>query len=253
MGRAVAPSPKLTDADKRILALLSKIIIENLDGVADNRSSDMLTLTDAQAGELLRLLEQLMQSETFLRKLSFVNLIVDASPDDPKLDLKLVRLTGKRPIAAGIGMTSETMRKWRVRLGVCPPIGPKDPAPMTFGHFLKMEERLLAALDVDPRVADLVLRVAARSEYALRELLLAISGGILDEAKSPRVLRLGALKRMFVPLLSDTHIRELPRERVGALFMAISDMSVMFTTRDWGVAGTMSNICAGLAMYNVHK
>lgn len=248
MGHSVRPQPNLSNVDKRILYALTRIIVENLDGVANNKASENFVLSDSQARELVHLLGELAQSEAFLRKLSFVNSIVDTPQNDPKLDIKLVRLTGKRPIAAGIGMTSETMRKWRVRLGVSPAVQPNDPSPMTFTHFLKMEEKLLRELGVDPRVADLVLRVAARSEAALRALLLAINGEISDGAKSKRVLRLEHLRRDFVGLLSDAHIRELPKDTVVGLFTVIPDLSVLFTTRDWGVAGTMSTMCGGISM-----
>jgi len=242
------PSPKLSETDKALLLLLSKILIENVEGISENLDQSQVVLTDEQAEKLCGLLEQLMQEESFFRRLAFVNQIIDTDPLDEKLDLKLVRITGKRPFAAGMGMTSENMRKWRVRLGVAPKKSLHDPVPMTFTHFLKMEEKLLNKMDVNPRVSALALQAASQNEGAFLQLLRAINGDPKNSAHVSSVVRLQHLRRKFIEPLSDPHKRELPKERVVGLFTVISNTSVLFTTRDWGVAGTISTMCGGFSM-----
>lgn len=245
--RIIRPSPGLSDTDKRILNLLSIIITESLEESLSNKFSAHAVLSDAQARELLRLLQALLEDERFLRKLAFANLIADTSPSDISLDIKLVRLTGKRPIGAGIGMTSASMRKWRVRLGALRPSLQRDPSPMTFAHFVKMEQKLLEELEVDPRVIDAVLRLASHSEPAFRRLIAAINGAAADRADSPRIFRLSDFRKLTTSL-ADRHLRELPKDKAIGLFTLISNTTVIFTTRDWGVAGTISTMCGGLAI-----
>ncbi|MBS0269150.1 MAG: hypothetical protein JSS54_09245 [Proteobacteria bacterium] len=248
MSQRNKPPANLSQIDKAVLRLLSKILIENVDGCGGNHEPGKVSLSDHQASELLELLEILIQDERFFRRLAFVNQIVDASPLDEKLDLKLARLTGKRPIGAGIGMTSENMRKWRVRLGASFPQQANDPLPMTFTHFLKLEQKLLNELGVDPRVAGLVMNAAARNEQVFLSLLRSINGQNGPAAEAPKVFRLQDLTRKFLKPLSDAHVREFPKDRVVGLFTMVSNTSILFTTRDWGVAGTISTLCGGFSM-----
>src|SRR5262245_62738231 len=68
------PTPKLSSNEKRLLALMARLLLEKLDRLPSqsNLSGDQIALTDAEAEELLQLLDQLVSSSEFTRACFFV-------------------------------------------------------------------------------------------------------------------------------------------------------------------------------------
>jgi hypothetical protein len=134
------------------------------------------------------------------------------------------------------------MATWRwaefeVRLGIRSLSHPRA-QPMPFEHFLQMERRLLETLGLHPAVIDLALRFVG-SQRATVE--------ISRHGKAPAISRdpsgnlaWTTLKHQVSQLFGDKFRRDVSRERISALLVIMANTSVLFTTRDWDVAGTLS-------------
>lgn len=225
---------------------MAELLLEFCGTPGGNAPAGHVLLSEQDARQLLELMESLLEDERFIRRLQYVKTMLETSGHELELERKLVRLTGKRPIAAGIGMTAENMRKRRVRIGVLRQSRERDPSPVTFQHFLKMEELLYNDLGVGPAVSELLLRVAVQNEVALMALVRAVH----DEKRvhPPSSLSLGAIKRAFVSRLREAHSKEMPANKLIGLTTLVANGSVLFTTRDWDAIGVLSQLGAALAM-----
>ena len=139
-----------------------------------------------------------------------------------------------------------SMRWWEfeARLGFSekarPIVGVK---PMQYDHFKNMERRLLEDVGVHPRIISLIghLIESERSK--------------IDQIRSGEwILRHGDIKRLVIEpffQLQDKDSSFLDRHvttgQIAGAFTIVADISVIFTTRDWSVAGTLSTM-AGAAM-----
>ena len=247
MGNFGAPQPEMTTQEQRLIALLTEVLLDVPITSKTNLRHDDFALTDKQALELLHLLEKIINEDRFIRRTDFIRLMSTANDNDPKLDLKLLRVSGKRTIGMGVGMTSKKMRQWRIRLGTIPATEKTDPTPMTFTHFLKMEERLLSELRVHPRIAELILAAAASNEERCLALVRGVNSLANDTAQKSRFPGAGTVRRIFVAPLKNGATTFSQNQLVG-LAGLITNTSVLFTTRDWGVAGQLSAVCANIAM-----
>jgi hypothetical protein len=113
---------------------------------------------------------------------------------------------------------------------------------MTFDHFDRMERKLLASTGINQRVVNLLMAML-RAERERIEKIRTGEYGIPGD---------GVRAVLLTPLdmLQKRHAREIPSERIAAAILLVSDLGVLFTTRDWGVTGTLSamaSACAALA------
>jgi hypothetical protein len=112
---------------------------------------------------------------------------------------------------------------------------------MSFDHFQAMEARLLRASGVPQEVVAEALHLIKSRQADVEEIRIG-----------HRPLQHGTLKRLLLqPFLrwgskmSPTLEREVTVEQVSSTMLLVADVSVLFTTRDWGGAGTVSTMASG--------
>ncbi|HEX8571804.1 MAG TPA: hypothetical protein VF759_03530 [Allosphingosinicella sp.] len=233
-----APQPALSPVEKRILRVLAEALLDMpADWRASNLPSGQVPLSDRAAADLLPLLEDYVASKKFLERTEFVELMGSegSSRRTREIYLQGRSAAGRTRVAA-----SWQWGDFQLRLGIGRDIVRGSSARyMHFSHFLRMEERLLAELQLHPRVKALVIQMVVDRKPEIE--------GIRDGRMS---IRRGSVRDVPKPVMEELrHTKPdgghmLPLGKVIALTTLTADLSVMFTTRDWGVAGTLSAMAA---------
>ena len=135
-------------------------------------------------------------------------------------------------------------RQWadfRARLGLPTPAYASAVPRMDAMQFVEMEVRLLRALEVHPALEKLIESLVIRRTDLFERF-----------EKRERILSAGQMRRDIFSLvdrlknsLGGIHVSKTQLVGVATV---VSDITVMFSTRDWGVAGTLSTIAGGIAM-----
>jgi hypothetical protein len=239
------PTPVYSDADKRLLVLLSKLLLECIDSDAagSNLPSGMVALTEKEADELVSSLEKLVNSREFMETCYFVEgLTLPEAMQDPRI--REIYLSRRKQRGRTRLMASTHWAEFLVRLGLgrYAAWGVRA-SPMDFEYFQRMEQRMLSASGLHPKVIELVMDVIHSQTTRLQEI-----------RSGERLLKHGTVK----PLVADPIFRwrasrqgpqdlQISRKSVVAAITIVADASVLFTTRDWSVAGTLSTMAGTLA------
>ncbi|MGF3027757.1 hypothetical protein ACQVP2_33800 [Methylobacterium aquaticum] len=237
------PKPIFSDAEKRLLALLAKLLIEApKEGKLDtNIPEGEIALSDAEAAELAENLHQLVNSRSFIEASFFAEAVTDPAKSEQAKELYL---SARKKRGRSRVLSSNQWADFQTRLGIdIPPYRIIPTQPMSLGYFKKMEMSLLKAAGLSPRVISILMGVIDQQEQALEDIRknkLALQHGIVKAAVVDPVL--GWLKKPHA-LTNKT----MSREKIGGIMTVVADTTVMFTTRDWGVAGTLSTIAGALA------
>jgi hypothetical protein len=195
-------------------------------------------LSDDDAHELLELLEAYVISKRFRDRSQFVEIV--GNQHEWKTARELF-LKGRSDAGRTRSAASWQWGSFQLRLGMGHHITPGSSGSyMNFNHFLEMEARLLRELRLHPRVQSLVLQMVVDRR-----------GDIETVRSGKKRLQRGAVSRIPDPIIQELRATRrgdadhtLPLRKVVALTTLTADLSVMFTTRDWGVAGTLSAIAA---------
>lgn len=240
-----SPTPAFSKTDKRLLLLLSKLLLEQLDRDTErsNLPTDIVALTDAEAAELLDLMENLVNSREFAQACYFVEGVTYPESTE-ELQLREIYLSGRKRRGRTRALANLHWSDFKTRLGILKTLTwtPRT-EPMTLDYFQTMEERLLRSAHLRPEVVNLVLRVIGHQiEY-------------LDGIRSgQRTLKHGTVKELvgdpfFRWRRSRSHRDDLqiPANKIAAVITIVANISVLFTTRDWSVTGTLSTMAGAMA------
>lgn len=234
------PEVHLSKNDKRLLQLLARLLLDAANiKFSDNIPSDQIILTDKEAKKLIELIDSLLNSKEFLFATSFINEL-SAFPLTGEGRMKDIYLTGLSEL--GKKSTQMSFYRWnefKARLGLfnLSVVGNKPISPMRYSYFLKMEEILFKSFDIDPLVMDLLMRTVEGSEKK-----------VLKSLKEANLLP-GGIIRGLMTKIKETASSGISQINVASAITFISNSSVIFTTRDWGVAGTLSCMAAAAATF----
>jgi hypothetical protein len=238
------PVPKLDARRARLLYLLGKLIDESLRVGGDtNRQHDVVALSIAERKELLALLAELIEDRSIIVSLSFVDGLAGVG-NLTESQLREIYLSERKRRGRTRALASKQWADFWARLGRQSGWSRWGVATekMSYEHFLEMERRLFRALRFPEKVrAYLIERVTAVRDTVegileLRDIVTA------SESLSRRTMDL--LKQLKSALQSADG-SSLSTSQVAGLAIVVSNLSVLFTTRDWSAAGTMSAISGG--------
>jgi hypothetical protein len=111
---------------------------------------------------------------------------------------------------------------------------------------MKMERKLLSAAGLHPRVVELLLKLIDSQRTEIEQF-----------RSGQRSLELGSIKKLVITPFKrwweqakPLHDRQISTTRIAAAMTVIADMSVLLTTRDWGIAGTISTVAGATVAAN---
>jgi hypothetical protein len=210
---------------------LSELVLEQEgQGPSTNLELGQAFLSDSEARLLLQLLEAFAVEKRNLESAYLIEELLGGGVYNDR-ELRNIYLNW-RVGRLGILHTESSDRAYWYRASA---------SPMEFEYFLKMEEILLKAAGLHPRVRTLAMNLVARQKDVIRQLRsgdLAVGAGtVLKPIKG----LISKLKHQSVPHFGHDPIS---LNKISSVILIVSDLSCLYTTRDWGVAGFMSTICA---------
>lgn len=221
------PVPKYTDSEKRLIELLARHLLECLEPHVkySNRPSNHVVLTDNEADELLGNIERIADSKQFYEICYFVEGLT-AARSDTDGRLREIYLANRRKRGRTRVNASFHWNDFNDRL-----------QNMPFEHFLAMERKLLGACELETRLIDTVIQMLESARIKS------------DEARSRNSpIKRGTIKKKLLDpirrLCRNDESCSVPRHKIVSAMTILADSSVLFTSRDWGVAGTISTISA---------
>ncbi|WP_143255471.1 MULTISPECIES: hypothetical protein [Brevundimonas] len=236
-----APQPAITRLESDLLILLAKIVLdENSVSYDGNVGSDRLVLSDERARELCDLLTEYIGSRAFVRGTTFVEMMFDGRLDHDH-DAREIYLSSRKDMGRTRVLASRQWADFKARIGLEASPYEARVRPMDSSQFIEMEKRLLRKLAVHPALEKLI------------ESLVIDRIEIFDKIeKREKIFVPGQIRGAAVKFVSQLQGAcggvDISKTQVVGIATVVSDATVMFSTRDWGVAGTLSTIAGGLAM-----
>jgi hypothetical protein len=243
------PEITLSPDDRRLLDLLARLIVSDSRDQANYRLGQEIVLSDAEAQELILLLEEFASSPRFVDGSYFVEKLF-GSPGSSDVDEREIYLKWRKRNGRSRALASTHWREFLVRLGLSKDRGgyfaggPVIQARrMDLHRFLELEKRLLEHSNLSPRVRTLILRLVAAQSNALETI-----------RRGDALLRKGSatkLPKQISQELSDARrssvgVKPMSANKIAGVMTVVIDMSALFTTRDWNVVGTMSTVAGAL-------
>lgn len=232
------PKPQLTDNEKKLILLLSKLLSENNNcRIGSNQAEGYVTLSDGEVLDLVEMVDKFISSRNFIESSFFVE---ELSLGDPEDRCRKIFLDRRRRARI---MSSAQWLDFQARLGVIPSAKPyRNTDKMSEEYFRKLESKLLLYCGVNPKLVENIDNLIASHQEAIES---------LREAKTH--IRRGYIKEIIFRPIQSMKIkieesarrvadRTIPASKLIGAITVVSDMSVIFTTRDWGVAGTISTL-----------
>ena len=241
------PLPALEKRRERLLLLLSKLLNEALlmDDRPTNQSKDLIPLSYEEERELRLLLGELLESREFFIKLSFVDGVAGVNALSEE-QLREIYLSERKLLGKTRALASKQWADFLTRIGTASGWSRwgVSTSEMTFAHFLEMERRLFVSLRFPTRVNRYLIQKVSETEALIGRSLKSISKKIPHTAIEFRTRDL--IATLVETLRSGKHVSSLSTNQIAGLTITISNLTVLFTTRDWSAAGTMSAISGGL-------
>ena len=242
------PQPKLSSTEKALLRLLAQLVVSQ-PCCPTNLPTDRTILSEQEAELFLQLLEELAASKKFIESAYFSERLTQPGAENDG-DIREIFLSWRKFYGRSRSMASthwfDFLRRFgrtRSKYGYVRDLT-RIPDEMAYAHFREMERLLLRRSGVGSRVQAIILAVVDKYQAEVESArhgdnplpsgsISKLPTRIANAIKKERDSNLGTIS------LSST--------QAAGLMTVLSDVSVLFTTRDWGVAGTISTIAGGVA------
>ena len=223
------PKIKLTKDEKSLLKILSKLILEfeeykNLSNIPTAKA----VLNDEEADKLYKLLNKYIESRKLYELDYFVSNIFKTNSKIQK-DLKKHYTHKLKDYSGNAIVMSFRFNEFKERLGHTssdyngPPI-----TPMPQEYFLEMEKLLFNSIDMNPRLQEILLQTVSKQGFKI------------DKIKSRKIRKKISIRETLKDFSTQVKKQFIDKENLVSAAIIISNSSVIFSTRDWSVAGTLS-------------
>lgn len=244
------PEIFLSKEDRELLYLLASLLLGYEDGEPiGNRVLGEIPLSYQESARLLDLLEQFVSSRKFRDGSYFIEKFFGAADREEK-QLREIYLAWRRRYGKSRSAASVQWENFVRRIGIWP-IDRHRPdvwyrpsaEPMDINHFLAMERRLAQSTGVSSRVQALILKFLMVRIVALGKMR---RGELTLEDGQVRELPLSLLTKLQQQHTSPTGTAPISTTKLTGILTIVMDFSVLFTTRDWSVAGLLSATAGAL-------
>lgn len=198
--------------------------------------------------ELIELHEEFSTSKKFIEGSYFVEQVAKG-PERDEAHCREIYLSWRKRFGRSRALSTTHWHNFLQRLGVDRFLSgylagttALSAHRMPLSHFLKMERVLLENSSLSPRVRNLVMK-AVNNQQAHLEDIRDCRATLPEGAVSKLPVRV--IDSVRKSMASDNS--PISSHKITGLMTVIADMSVLFTTRDWGVTGTLSTMAGGLA------
>ncbi len=236
--RIYEPNLKLSNEEKKLLQLLSRLILEHEGYDCSNISDSLIPLSDQEAEELVYLIEKLIEKKKFWHASHFLDHVTNMPEDKEGKLAKQIFLAGYETKKKQTIMPSYRWYEFVIRLGLGKYIKQSQSfrqqkiEPMPYDHFLKMEEKLFNKADIPEEIIKSLIAEIAR----LREKV-----EMIEKPKSSSLIK--HMKKIQSRIKDEDNKTAITVDLCAAITLIVN-YSMLWTTRDWGVTGTLSTLAA---------
>lgn len=233
------PSVSFSNNDKRLIQLLARLLLDTEESATTNARRGFSPLSDSEAAELANRIDETLESKEFWQAAG----LIEALSRGDRSDAREIYLSGRARNGYSRIMSSSHYNSFLARLGFEKSVYSPFSDEMNYEYFVRMESHLFSELGVSVEV----IKLLERFLWAHKE--------EVDEArKGQKPIEEG---RLINALRSARPPQDAQGRSVGSLWTAnriagaltvFTDMTVMFTSRDWSVAGTMSAMAGGIGL-----
>jgi len=224
--------------------LLNEFLTEA--AAASNKDSGAIVLSEAERYELFTLLGEVLQDRSLIVGLAFVDGIVGAN-ELTEEQLREIYLSERKRAGKTRALASKQWADFLTRMGRQSGWSRWGVAsfPMRYEYFLEMEQRLFGRMKFPHRVSEYLWLIVSKARERVEEVLAhqALPRPNLSLSRYLKSFVI-ELQQMLASPVGDAH---LSSRQIAALVIVLTNTSVLFTTRDWSAAGTMSAIAGGTA------
>jgi hypothetical protein len=241
------PENWLTGDDIELIQLLATILTSP-EPISSNVTDGRVPLSPSEAKQLFSLLEKLVSSREFRETTYFIEGLTQGHVTE-RDDLREIYLSRRKMRGRSRALSSTHWRAFLNRIGVTKfSYGSASRADiyttrMTYKYFLEMERRLIVKRNIPLRlravIMDVVTKYQEDVEAARNGEKRMSDGSILKGVES----MLGILNSP-----NESEVEPMEPSRLAGLATLIADTSVLYTTRDWSTAGTMSAMAGALCV-----
>jgi hypothetical protein len=243
------PEPQMTEREKKLAQLLIYLLEEQNGGAnTNNISGEFIPLSDNERKEILVLLKDYESTKKFLHDSQFINALSPAGRNDSIA--RELYLSGRMRVGKTRTMASKQWAEFQRRLfrdnsehrNFDNSWGTSGRGAMTFKRFRQMEKKLFESFNISDRTKQALLSVVDKAEGHVEAF----------RANAESLKRFNYKQNMIGVIqsirseLQETNKQEISFSKASKAIFVISNLSVLYTTRDWNVAGTMS-VVAGNA------
>jgi len=244
------PRPQMSEREQRLAILLLRLLEEHMHWeTGSNLPEDRIALSTRDREELIELLAAYLDSRQFFYSLSFIDALDELRTDESMA--REIYLSGRILRGRTRTMASKQWAEFLARFlerdeEITHPYQPWRPGPvgmMSLEYFAKMEEKLLHVLGATSEVSKYVISIVNE----LKEHISRFRSPTLADQNIEAYNTAKAEISNILRALKDPNLFEIPPKKVAALSMVVADSSVLFATRDWSVAGTISTFAGAFA------
>jgi hypothetical protein len=243
------PEISLSSDDRRLLVLLARLITDETPGTCNFVQEHEIVLSNAEAAELVYLLNEFADSRRFRDSAEFVEQIFSASGYSDS-QVREIYLQWRKRNGRTRALASTHWQEFLVRLGQSKNRGGYyagspiiQARRMDVYKFLELEKKLLEHSNLTPTVRALVMRVIGAHASQIEAVR---NGDSSLPANSLKGLPQRVSREVEIEWRSATGPKPMSTQKLVGLITVVIDMSAIFTTRDWNVVGTISSMAGAL-------
>ncbi len=244
-----SPEVRLSEDDKELLHILANLILSSTDErIGRNCSANYVALSDREAVRLLELLQNFVSSRKFIEGAYLIERVFNRSSSLDDGNLRDIYLTWKRRHGRSRALATAQWAGFLARLGIRK-IAPGDPwhrspvTPMTYSHFVKMEQKLALSAQIHPTVRSIISAFIRQQEYYVERIRSAQETVPIGHLS---ILPTRLMRELSPKLIERGLQKPLSTNQIIGVAVIVMDFSALFTTRDWDVSGFISTV-AGAA------
>lgn len=238
------PKPVANRDRRRLTQLLARLLDEKLGSHNSNLPEGEVVLSASENDELTELVSKISEDKSFFIELAFVEGLL-GSREISEGQLKEIYLSERKKRGYSRALSSGQWHQFKTRLG--DQSGSlstylRAARPMPFEHFLRMEQYLFSFLGIHPNAIEFLISKVEQ----FFETIEAARDSIFDQSKSMS-LDISVATRLLIDELQERR-HSMSTQQIAGLTTVVANSSVLFTTRDWSVSGTMSTMAGGLIL-----
>jgi len=217
----------MTELERQLISALDLMIRESIENFKLRRSNSLSYINSHGLGfDLAKLIEEYTESNRIQRAGYFI----EGLASNKQIDSREIYLSERKKSGRSRAHATNQWKSFNARLG----LGDDKRFRMNEGQFFIHERALLAEIGISRPVIDVVIESIKLYNFDIDSIILKLHEFRKDQLQNSI--------RSLLHSSSSPGSLAFSVQRASGLITVIADCMVLFFTRDWGVAGTLSTM-----------